>query len=295
MLLLWIVLAAMTDPFVPGFLKALREAESSLLTLGFSATDNVGASLVDFLGGFTGLSIVALQISYLPTLYAAFNRRETEVAVLVARAGEPPWGPEMLARTRVGFLDTDLSDLYHSWERWAAEVAETHSTYPILLRFRSPDPYTSWLVSLLCVMDAAALHLALAPSDAPVEARLCLRMGFVCLRQIAATVGLQFDPDPRPDDDIMLTFDEFVEAENHLREVGFPIEVDLEHAWLEFRGWRVNYESIAIQLARRIDAVPALWSRAPDDPVKPISTRWVRNRTHDDPEGRRGPRLGGQS
>ncbi len=288
-LLLWLSLSAMLIPFVASIGQAFREAEASLLTLGFTSTPNAGASAVDFLGGFTGLTVVALQISYLPVLYGAFNRREAEVAVLVARAGEPPWGPEMLARTRVGFLDTDLAQLYHAWERWAADVSETHSSYPVLLRFRSPDPYASWLVSLLAVMDAAALHLSLAPSDAPVEARLCLRMGFACLRSIAAAIGFPFDADPLPDNSINLTDADFAAAVEHLLEVGFPVEIDTNTAWRDFKGWRVNYESVGQRLAKEIDAVPALWSRAPEDRVTVIPTRWVRNRTYEDPEGTRSP------
>ena len=87
--------------------------------------------------------IVTLQIASLPTLYAAFNRRETEVALLNARAGVPSWGPELLARTHYALgsgmstIDT-LPELYARWERWAADVAESHATYLPLVRFRSP-------------------------------------------------------------------------------------------------------------------------------------------------------------
>ena len=116
----------------------------------------------------TGLVIVTLQIAYLPALYAAFNRRETEVALLNARAGVPSWGPELLARTHyalgsgVSTIDT-LPDLYAQWERWAADVAESHTTYLPLVRFRSPRPLSSWVTALLAVLDSAALFLALSP------------------------------------------------------------------------------------------------------------------------------------
>ena len=118
---------------------------------------------MDIAAGATWVVIVALQIAYLPALYQAFNRRESLVAMLESRAGIPAWGPEVLARHQlVGIIDT-LPDFYASWEQWSAELAESHTTYPVMLLFRSPDPWFSWLVGLLAVLDGAAMHLALAP------------------------------------------------------------------------------------------------------------------------------------
>ncbi|HZE03072.1 MAG TPA: hypothetical protein VE155_15060 [Pseudonocardiaceae bacterium] len=78
------------------------------------------------LAAATGLVVIALQIAYLPALYAAFNPRETEVTLLSARAELPPWGPELLLRTRYGVrvCTDDLPQFYAQWERWAADVAE---------------------------------------------------------------------------------------------------------------------------------------------------------------------------
>jgi hypothetical protein len=123
---------------------AFTEAGSSLFTLGFAEPAGAAPAAIVFAAAATGLAIVALQIAYLPTLYSAFNRRETEVALLNARAGVPSWGPELLARTLhalgsgVSTIDT-LPDLYAQWERWAADIAESHTTYLPLARFRSPD------------------------------------------------------------------------------------------------------------------------------------------------------------
>src|ERR1700743_3758057 len=78
---------------------ALAEAGSSLFTLGFAEPPGTTPAVLVFIAAATGMVVVALQIGYLPTLYAAFNRRETEVALLVSRAGVPSWGPELLART----------------------------------------------------------------------------------------------------------------------------------------------------------------------------------------------------
>jgi len=241
---------------------AFEEAASSMLTLGFDSTHQGTPTALDTLAALAGLVVIAVQIAYLPTLYAAFNRRETDVTLLGARAGSPPWGPELLARTRYGMRTRtdDLPEFYALWERWAADVAESHANYPVLIRFRSPQPLSSWLVGLLAVLDSAALHLALCPAQERYETRACLRMGFTALRQIGVAVGLAVDFDPDPDKPLELTYDEFRQAVARLEAVGYPIERTAEEAWPHFRGWRVNYESLAYALAKATDAVPALWS-----------------------------------
>ena len=200
-----------------GFAAALRETGSSMFTLGFASTAGTAPTVVDVLAAATGLVVVALQIAYLPTLYSAFNRRETEVTLLTARAGTPPWGPELLVRTRYGVAvrSDDLPAFYNRWERWAADVAESHSNYPVLIRFRSPQALSSWLVGLLAVMDSAAMLLALCPSRDRIEPRRAIRMGFTALRQIGIGLGMAADPDPDPDAEIQLRFEDFAAAVEH--------------------------------------------------------------------------------
>jgi len=118
-LLLW--------PFEHDMTAAFIAAGSSLFTLGFDEPPGPTPAVMVFVAAATGLIIVTLLIAYLPTLYGAFNRRETEVALLNARAGVPSWGPELLARTHyalgsgVSTIDT-MPALYAQWERWAADV-----------------------------------------------------------------------------------------------------------------------------------------------------------------------------
>src|SRR5690242_6825923 len=194
-----------------------------------AAVGNAQKVLAD-LAAFTGLVAVTLQIAYLPTLYAEFNRRENEVTLLNARAGVPSWGPELLARTHYALgsgastINT-LPDLYAQWERWAADVAESHTTYLPLARFRSPRPMSSWVTALLAVLDSAALILTLAPKTAPVvPARLCLRSGFLCFRQIAQAMGIDVPDEPDPNGQITLSYQEFLDAIDRTRQVAFPIE-----------------------------------------------------------------------
>jgi len=246
-----------------------------MFTLGYAAPSGGASTALEYIAAFTGLVVIGLQVGYLPALYAAFNRRETEVTLLVARAGAPAWGPEILARTKWGIYDGDtrpvLDELFTAWERWAAEVAESHTTYLTLVRLRSPRPLSHWLTSLIAVMDAAALHLSLAPSHEPrLAARLSLLMGFVALDRIARTMRLRVPAEPDPDAPISVSFEEFRSAASMLRGLGYPIERTDEAAWPHFRGWRANYDIAALSLARRLDAPPAPWTGTRRWPSKPI-------------------------
>ena len=243
-----------------GWYQAFREAGASLFTLGNVATPRLGATVLGFAAAATGLVVVALQIAYLPTLYGAFNRRESLVTTLQSRAGAPAWGPEVLARHHIVQTLDSLPAFYAEWERWAADVAESHANYPVLITFRSPHPLRSWVVGLLAVLDSAALHVALNPSARQSEARLCLRMGFTALRDVCQAFGIGFDPDPRPDDPLRLTYDDFLGGIARLAAVGYPMERPPEEAWPHFRGWRVNYEATVYALAAAVEAVPAVWS-----------------------------------
>jgi hypothetical protein len=278
--LLTIGFALLLLPSMDGHVAdALTHAGSSLFTLGYAAPTGTGSTTLEYLAAFTGLVVIGLQVGYLPTYYAAFTRRETEVTLLGSRAGVPAWGPEILARTRWGIGDDGdvpflLDDLFTRWERWAAEVAESHTTYLTLARLRSPRPMAHWLIALIAVMDAAALHLSLTPSREPkLSTRLSLRMGFVALREIAISMGLPVPDDPPdPDGAVTVSFDEFKAATAMLREVGYPIEQTDEEAWPHFRGWRANYDSVAMMLTYKLDAPPALWTgsrRWPSTPIPP--------------------------
>jgi hypothetical protein len=299
-LLVWLTLfmvgyALMLWPLIDAsFLAALRESGSSMLTLGFFSTVRETATAIDFLAATTGLIVIALQIAYLPTLYSAFNRREALVTMLQSRAGVPAWGPEILARhSLVGLLD-NLGHFYEEWEEWAAHLAETYTTYPVLVSFRSPHPLRSWVLAVLSVMDSAALYLALSPKSAPTQSRLCLRMGFTALRYIAEVLRIPFDADPFPDDPIRLTYEEFVEGIERLRQVEFKMERTPEEAWPHFRGWRVNYEQIAYELAERVVAPPGPWSgdrrRLQDITIVPQRPA---DRTPDDPKNESAPEKAG--
>ena len=147
--------------------SAMEQAGSALCTLGYLVPHTSGSAALDPLAALAGLGTVALQIGYLPTLYAAFNRREALITMLDSRAGVPSWGPELLARTHYGLGSGvsavgELPELFEAWEQWSADVSESHTTYVPLIWFRSPRPLSSWVTAQLAVLDAAALYLALA-------------------------------------------------------------------------------------------------------------------------------------
>ena len=266
LLVTWLVLlltgyALLLWPFArTGFPGALRISGSSLFTLGFAMPAGGAPSAIVFAEAASGLAIVALLIAYLPVLYAAFNRRETLVNMLEALAGSPPWGPELLARQVLIDNVRYLPRVYERWTEWAADISESHANYRTLVYFRSPDPTGSWLLSLLAVLDAAAMHLALWPRSAPAEARPVLRVGYVTVRALAASLRIPVPLDPHPDDPLELTRAEFDEGVEWARSSGWVPERDLDEAWRHFRGWRVNYEAAIYAIAYYLNLPPALWS-----------------------------------
>ena len=265
LLAVWIVLllASLTLvmlPWADGSLEtAFLEAGSSLLTLGVAVPNEVVPIALVFFAAATGLIVVALQIAYLPTLYAAYNRRELQVTVLDSLGGSPAWGPEILARfSLIDGLEA-MDSLYVTWTDWAADVSESHAAYKSLIYFRSPKPTRSWVIAFLAVLDAAALHLSLCPTTAPRSTRRLLRVGYRSMQDIVEAVGLP--PAPAPGDAVSdLTDEDFSAAVAHLHAAGMVLERTAEEAIEDFRGWRLNYEVPAYGLAEHIDAVPALWS-----------------------------------
>jgi hypothetical protein len=267
-----------------GFGTAMEVSGSSVFTLGIASIPDAGARTLEIIAAALGLLVVALEIAYLPALYNAFAARETEVTLLATRSGTPAWGPEILARHHILQNTAELPPLYADWERWAATVSESHTNYPALMWFRSPVSSRSWLLSLVSMMDSAALYHAVSPVGTPRQARNCLSMGTNCLRSMARALQIPYEADPLPESGIRMTKDEFTDGFRRLEEVKFPMERDLDESWRHFQGWRVNYEPIVDELTRLIMPPPAPWFITRPELGK---TEWprVRNRTPDDPEG----------
>ncbi|HVH54159.1 MAG TPA: two pore domain potassium channel family protein, partial [Actinomycetota bacterium] len=121
-----------------SFGNALYYSGADLFTLGVGGGVTGWTRAVAVAEGATGLGLFAVVIAYLPVLYQAFNRREVGVLLLDARAGSPPSGPELLHRMGSAGVASSLPQLFAEWERWVADVLETHMSYPLLTVFRSP-------------------------------------------------------------------------------------------------------------------------------------------------------------
>jgi hypothetical protein len=243
-----------------GWWYAFDVSGSSLFTLGFTTSVGTWTSTLVFLEAGIGLFLLALMISYLPTLYSVYARREVGIAALEVRAGSPPSAREMIWRYRRLERLPEIHEVWVDWQRWFAEVEESHASYPALVFFRSSHADHSWVTSAGAVLDAAALTLASVNIPRDVEAEFCIRAGYLCLREIAGYFGIGFDPDPRPDDPISITPEEFRAMLDRFEEEDVPLKPDREQAWRDFAGWRVNYDAPLLALARLTNAPPAEWS-----------------------------------
>jgi hypothetical protein len=123
-----------------------------------------------------GLGFVAVVIGYFPVLYGAFSRREVSISLLDARAGSPPTAVELLRRHSFTGGDAALTLLLEEWERWAAELMESHISYPLLCYFRSQHTNQSWLSALTAILDACALLIAGVQGHPARQAQLTFAM-----------------------------------------------------------------------------------------------------------------------
>lgn len=244
----------------PPWKEALILSGSSLFTLGFAIETGYAQIFLIFTEATIGLGLVALVISYLPTMYGAFSQRELAVAMLEVRAGNPPSAIELLKRVnRIQALES-LDTFFSDWERWFAQIEESHTSLPALVFFRSPLPHRSWVTAAGTVLDSAALYAScIASPKHSYQAALCIRAGYIALRQIADFFQLEYEADPNPDDPISVTFEEFVRAYEELVGTGIVMKDDVVTAWRAFSGWRVNYDAVLIQLANLTFAPVVPW------------------------------------
>ena len=241
--------------------EALKLSGSSLYTLGFFTSDTLPATLLEFSEATLGLGMIALLISYLPTMYASFSKRETLVTLLEVRAGSPPSAIDMIKRAhRIRGLDY-LAELWVAWEVWFSEIDESHTSLGPINFFRSPQPDRSWITAAGAILDAASLMSSAIDVPRTPEAQLCIRAGYVALRHIADFFRIKHHPNPLyPDQPISITRDEFEEALDDLKAAGVPIKSDREQAWKDFAGWRVNYDTVLLAMCEITMAPYAPWS-----------------------------------
>jgi len=252
---------------------AFTASGSSLTTLGFSQPRDLPAVVLAFTEAGLGLTLLAMLITYLPSLYQAFSRREVAVTLLEVRASSPPFGAAMLERyARIGWLG-GMSAIWDQWENWFVEVEESHTSFAALVYFRSPQPDHSWITAAGAVLDAAALASSTLREKDP-DAQLCVRAGYVALRRIADFFDLPYDPDPTPGDPISVAREEYDAVYDRLAAAGLDLNPDRDQAWREFAGWRVNYDVVLITLCALVMAPYAEWSS--DRSVAPFRVHVLR-------------------
>ncbi|HML22249.1 MAG TPA: hypothetical protein PKD09_11415 [Aggregatilinea sp.] len=233
---------------------------SSLLTLGFERADGFGVMAISFSEATVGLMQIALIISYLPTMYSAFSKREENVSLLTVRAGSPPTALELLLRyNRIHGIE-QLNAVWPTWEVWFADLEESHSSLAPLMFFRSPSADRSWITAAGTILDAASLYSSTLDLPPNPRADLCIRAGYIALRTIADFFEIKYNPAPNPGDPISIRREEFDQVYDELAASLLPVRPDREAAWRNYAGWRVNYDTALLGLAERLQAPYAPWT-----------------------------------
>lgn len=240
--------------------RAIELSGSSIFTLGTTTASGLGVNLLTYSEAGFGLLLLTLLITYFPSIYSAFSRRERGVSLLRVRAGEPPRAATMMVRYhRIEDTHYRLAELWESWESWFVDVEESHTSFPVLAFFRSPQPEQSWVSAAGVLLDAASMWVAAIDHPSDPAAQLCIRAGFQALRRIASLFGLSYDSDPYPGQPVTVSKQEFEAALDEMESAGVPLKADRDQAWKDWAGWRVNYDTALLGLARLVEAPPAPW------------------------------------
>jgi hypothetical protein len=264
---------------VSSYGQAFEMSGSSLFTLGtLSGSGGVQLTL-GFVEAGIGLTLLALLIAFIPTLYTAFQRRELSVARLAVRAGVPatPWGVLEVAQSIKSF--DALDKVWTEWEQWFIDVGETHTTLTILNYYRSPNPKQTWIGAAATVLDAAAIFNAAVDVPPSPTAGLCIRSGWIALRRLADYFRLDYPVHPDRSIPIAISRNEFDLVLEHLERSGVPIVADHDAAWNDFVGWRVNYDAIIEACYDQFTCPRVDWSQVAAQPLLPPSN--VRGTTGD--------------
>jgi ion channel len=139
----------------------------------------------------TGFGFLAVVMGYFPVLYGAFSRREVSISLLDARAGSPPTAAELMRRHSFSGAEEELSRLLSEWERWSAELLESHISYTLLCYFRSQHTNQSWIGALTSILDTSALLIAGVQGHEARQAQLTFAMARHALVDLAQVFSLR--------------------------------------------------------------------------------------------------------
>jgi hypothetical protein len=228
-----------------GFPTYLYFSGTTFFTLGYGdlvPTGSAGRALSVVESGM-GFVFLAAVVGYLPVLYGAFSRRETTIALLDARAGSPPSAGELLRRLAVGKSLAGTGPFLVEWERWSAELLESHISFPVLSYYRSQHENQSWVAALTAILDTSALILTCVEGQDSYQARLTFAMA----RHAAVDLALVFHLSPLPPPDRLSAAD-LSRLQGQLRDAGLTIR-DEPHAAVALAKLRGLYEPVVNALA----------------------------------------------
>ena len=240
-----------------GFGDAIIVSGSSLFTLGFARPLGVGGAITSFSEAAVGLALLAIVISYLPTLNSAFARRESVVATLDARAGTPPDAVTLIERHHVFAGIEHLDVLWPEWEKWIVEVGESHFTHPMLAFFRSSDPGYSWVTAIAALLDAANFRLSAVQASGAGNASAW--MFYRAASGVVTRLGAYFRRLQEAVPATALSRSEFDRVLARFEEIGVPLVADRDDAWDRFVRRRVVYEPLVEELSALVDAPGSEW------------------------------------
>jgi len=241
-----------------NFRLLLYHSGETFFTLGYGDITPAStiARLLSVAEAGMGFAFLGVVIGYLPTIYSAFSRREIEISLLDARAGSPPSATELLTRA-VNSLDGGTLDrLFHDWERWAAEVLESHLSYPVLSFYRSQHSNQSWLGALTVVLDATALVIAGIDGINSEQARWTFKMARHAVVDLAQVVNAHYDADA-PD---RLVSSDLALIRARLSERGMQLRASAE-AEQKLVYLRMQYEPYVTAIAKNLYISLPPWIR----------------------------------
>lgn len=247
-LLLFSVHRAFADPLHPhpGFSSDVYLSGTTIFTLGIGDIQphNSAARILVVLEAGIGLGFLAMVIGYFPVLYSAFSRREVTISLLDARAGSPPTAAELMRRHAFEGGSEALNLLLVEWERWSAELLESHISYPLLCYFRSQHSNQSWLAALTSILDASALMIAGVQDHAARQAQLTFAMA----RHAVVDLTQVFSMKPRANHEDRLPPERFDALHKLLCESGIRVCRDAE-SMARLNKMRALYEGYAAALS----------------------------------------------
>ena len=177
------------------FARILYQSGQTFFTLGYGdiLPTSAAARALAVIEAGMGFAFLGVVIGYLPTIYSSFSRREIEISLLDARAGSPPSAAELLSRFGNSPQQAVLDQIFKDWERWAAEVLESHISYPVLSFFRSQHSNQSWLSALTTMLDVTSLILTGVEGVHPGQAKLTFAMARHAAVDLAQVVNARYD------------------------------------------------------------------------------------------------------